>query len=414
MADSSTRRQDAAAAVSGAAVKRNLGLLMACQCLATGGTVLIVTIGGIVGTVLAPSPLWATLPMSLMVVGTALSAVPAALLMRRIGRRRGFALAALGAAGAASLGALALWLQSFALFCVCTLLIGGKIAFSQQYRFAAAESVPALQAGRAVSLVLVGAVGGALLGPELATRAATWFPDTLFAGSLLALAVLFLLAAVLLLLLAEPAPAAATDTPAARRPLSVMGRQPLFVIAVLGGVVGQGVMTFVMTATPISMHVLDGYSLADTAAVIRAHVLAMYVPSLASALLIGWFGIRRLMALGLSAFVVTLVIALQGHEYLHYWFSLVLLGVGWNFLFVGGTTLLVQSYRPEERFTAQAANDFCVFGVAALGSLLAGSVVHAVGWEGVLWGSLPLLVVMAGALVWLARLPRGPAAATVS
>ncbi|MDZ7667964.1 MAG: MFS transporter [Gammaproteobacteria bacterium] len=387
--------------------RRNLALLMASQCLATGGTVLVVTIGGIVGTVLSPNPVWATLPMSLMVVGTAAGAVPAALLMRRIGRRRGFALAAGAAAGASVLGALALWLESFVLFCVCTALIGAKIAFSQQYRFAAAESVPAAASGRAVSLVLLGAVGGAFLGPELATRAADWFPAVPFAGSFLALAAAFLLAALLLSLLAEPAPAAAGSETAERRPLTVLARQPLFVIAVLGGVVGQGVMTFVMTATPISMHVLDGHSLADTASVIRAHVLAMYVPSLASAVLIGWFGIGRLMALGLAAFAVTVIIALQGHEYLHYWFSLVLLGIGWNFLFVGGTTLLVQSYRPEERFTAQAANDFSVFGVAALGSLLAGSVVHAAGWEGVLWGCLPLLLVMALALVWLAWLQRG-------
>ena len=378
---------------------------MACQCLATAGAALVVTIGGIAGSALAPAPALATVPMSLMVVGTAATAVPAALLMRRIGRRRGFALAAAVAAGAALLAALALWLGSFLLFCLSTLLIGGKLAFSQQYRFAAAESVAAPLSGRAVSLVLLGAVGGAFLGPELATGA-SWFGEGAFVGSFVALAGLFTVASGLLLLFQDTGVAVPTQAPQPRRPLRVVAGQPLFVIAVLGGVVGQGVMTFVMTATPISMHVLDGYSLAETADVIRAHVLAMYVPSLASALLIGWLGSGRLMALGLAAFAATLVIALQGHAYLHYWFSLILLGVGWNFLFVGGTSLLVESYRPDERFTAQATNDFCVFGVAALGSLLAGSVVHSAGWEAVLWASAPMLSLMAVALSWLAVLRR--------
>lgn len=386
-------------------IGRNLPILMACQCLATGGTVLVVTLGGIAGTALAPDPVLATAPMSLMVVGTAAAAVPAALLMRRVGRRRGFAWAALAAAGAALLGAAALWLQSFALLCLATLLIGGKIAFSQQFRFAAAESVAPAAAGRAVSMVLLGAVGGALLGPELATRGAGLVPGAAFAGSFLLLSVVFLLAALLLSCLAEPEPAAAAEDPAPARPLREVARQPLFLVAVLGGVVGQGVMTFVMTATPIAMHVVDGFGLADTAAVIRAHVLAMYLPSLASALLIARLGIPRLMALGVVALGATLAIALQGHEYLHYWWSLMLLGIGWNFLFVGGTSLLVQTYRPGERFVAQATNDFCVFGVAALGSLLAGSVVHLGGWEAVLWTSLPPLIVMALALTWQRRRP---------
>lgn len=389
---------------------RNLAILMSCQCAATGGTVLVVTVGGIVGSRLAPDPAWATLPMSLMVVGTALCAAPAAMLMRRIGRRAGFALAAAGNCLAALLGIAALRGASFVAFCACTALIGGTIAFSQQYRFAAAESVPLAQSGRAVSLVLAGAVGGAFLGPFLAT-----LPDTSaalagsgFTVSFAALAAVSLAAALLLLSLREPQPVQDQSAAAPARSFAAVLRQPLFIIAVLAGVVGQGVMTFVMTATPISMHVLDGHSLAATSAVIRAHVLAMYLPSLASALLIGWLGIGRLMALGVAALGATVVIALQGHEYLHYWFSLLLLGLGWNFLFVGGTSLLVQSYRPSERFTAQAANDFCVFGVAAAGSLLAGVVVHAVGWEGVLWSSLPALLVMLAALLWLALLQRAP------
>ena len=346
------------------ATSRNLVVLTICQCVATGGTVLVVTVGGIVGSALAPSPTLATVPMSLMVVGTAFAAVPAALLMRRIGRRWGFAVSAVGASLASLTGAVALWVESFVLFSVSTALIGAKLAFVQQYRFAAAESTRPDLAGRAVSLVLLGSVGGALAGPALATGS---YPGIAvpFAGSFLVLAGLFLLAALLLLLLHNPPAAGTTGSAAGSRPLRALLRRPLFVIAVLGGVVGQGVMTFVMTATPISMHVLDGFSLADTAAVIRAHVLAMYLPSLASALLIGRLGSAWLMALGLAALFITVVVAMQGHAYVHYWYALLVLGIGWNFLFVGGTSLLVQSYLPEERFTAQAANDFAVFGTAA-------------------------------------------------
>ncbi|MEQ8486844.1 MAG: MFS transporter [Pseudomonadales bacterium] len=388
-------------------IRRNLPILMLCQSVATGGTVLVVTIGGIVGVSLAPDPAIGTLPMSLMVVGTALSAIPAALLMQRIGRRLGYVTASCAAAAAALLGAWAVSQQSFVLFCLCTLLIGVNVAFAQQYRFAAAESVSADRAGRAVSLVLVGAVGGALLGPAIVTGSAGLWPAHAFVAPFLAIAVFYLLAAALLMALVEPEPQIDPSAPQARRPLRELAGQRLFFTAVLAGVVGQGVMTFIMTATPISMHVVDGFSLPETASVIRTHVLAMYLPSLASAALIGWLGVTRLMWLGLAALAATVVVALQGHAYMHYWVSLLLLGVGWNFLFVGGTTLLVQSYRPAERFTAQAVNDFSVFGVAALGSLLAGTVVHGAGWSGVLWGSLPALLVLIVVLAW----PRQPAVA---
>lgn len=395
-------------------MSRNIGILMTCQCMATAAASLVVTIGGIAGSALTPDPRLATVPMSLMVVGTAATAVPAAMLMQRIGRRRGFTLAALAAALAALLGALALQIGSFVLFCLATMLVGCQLAFSQQYRFAAAESVPLAAAGRAVSLVLAGAVGGAFLGPGLATRASAWVAGEPFVAAFLALAVVFAVAALLLWALADVEPADAHSGDGGRRPLGHMVRQPVFVVAVMGGVVGQGVMTFVMTATPISMHLLDGYTLEQTAQVIRGHVLAMYLPSLASAALIGHLGTSRLMALGLAAFAATLVIALASHEYLHYYAALVLLGIGWNFLFVGGTSLLVQSYLPEERFAAQAVNDFCVFGTAALGSLLAGAVVHAAGWETVLWACWPAVAVMAAALGRLAVVRRrAPSSDTV-
>lgn len=381
---------------------RNLPILVLCQCIAVGGTVLIVTVGGIIGVALAPSAWLATLPVSLMVVGTALAAIPAAWVTSRIGRRRGLSVAAIGGCFGALLGAFALAQQSFLLFCCATLVIGVQLAFSQQYRFAAAESVGPADAGRAISIVLVGAMGGALLGPEIAARTAAPLLGVAWLGGFLTVAGLSLLAGLLLLGLAEPPTHDDLTDPAQARPFIDLLIQPLFLIAVLAGVVGQGTMTFVMTATPVSMHVVDGHAMTDTSNVIRAHVLAMYLPSLVSAALVGMLGVVRLMLIGVMALGATLVVALQGHEYLHYWWALVLLGVGWNFLFVGGTSLLVASYRPVERFKAQAFNDFAVFGVSATASLLAGSVVVHFGWGSVLWSSLPLLVVMLVALCWVA------------
>jgi MFS family permease len=380
----------------------NVAILVIAQCVAVGGTILIITIGGIIGVDLAPAPWLVTLPVSIMVVGTALAVFPATWLMSRIGRRRGFALAAFGGALGALVGAFALYLESFALFTLAAFVIGAQVAFSQQYRFAAAESVAPAVAGRAISIVLVGSLGGALLGPEIAARAASPVFGVTWLGGFLAVAALFGGTALLLLALVEPRRLERDPDDAPARPITLLLRNPSFLVAVLAGVVGQGIMTFIMTATPVSMHAVDGHSMAHTSGVIRAHVLAMYLPSLASALLIDWLGIRRLMAVGVLAMLVTVTIALQGHAYLHYWWALVLLGVGWNFLFVGGTSLLMQNYRPAERFRSQAFNDFAVFGVAATGSLLAGSVVIRFGWWAVLWGSVPMLVLMAAALAWLA------------
>ena len=280
----------------------NTAVLFVAQCMFVTGTVLMVTLGGIVGSELAPIPVLTTLPMSLMVVGTALTTVPASLAMRRFGRRAGFLAAAVTGVLACLLGVIALDASSFPLFCLVALLIGATVAFSQQFRFAAAESVPIASVPQAVSFILVGSIGGALLGPELAWRSPGWLPDRPFAGAFGAGLVCYGVAAAVLARLRAPPVSDSTeqaDEPARRLPEIVL--LPVVTAAILGGVVGQGVMTFVMTATPVSMHVVDGHSLADTAAVIRAHVLAMYVPSLFSGWLIARVGVRTVMALGVAA-----------------------------------------------------------------------------------------------------------------
>lgn len=385
---------------------RNLSLLIGAQLAFVSGSVITVTMGGIIGAKIAPSASIATLPVSLMILGTALGTIPASRIMQALGRKTGFIGAALAAAGAMLVAEFAIKASLFWLYCIATTCTGVTIAFSQQFRFAAAESVPLHRAGLAISLILIGSIGGAFLGPELIAQGER-FSDSAFLGALRAAAGLFCIAAILLACLSLPKMIDDTDEHPdhAARPLREIAQNPYFLLAVLSGTVGYGVMTYIMTATPVSMHVHDGHSLTDTAEVIRAHVLAMYVPSLFSGLLITRFGEKPIITLGLIAYVITLGAALAGQQVMHYAISMILLGVGWNFMFVGGTTLLVSTYRASERFRVQGINDAAVFGTSALGSLLAGSLLSGFGWTTVIVSTIPALVVVTCLLVWLRSTP---------
>lgn len=391
-------------------LNRNVATLMAAQLVGITGITSIVTIGGVIGAKLAPSLAWATLPVSCMVVGTAVATVSAAHLMARIGRARGFAFGATICALGHLTAAAALATDGFALLCAGAVLVGVANAFVHQYRFAAIESAPPAAAGHAVSLVLVGSLGGAFIGPELAVHGEDWIADAPFAGCFMALAAAALAVAVVVAKLRPVATREATAS-SPPRPLTAIVRHPLFLAAVIGGAAGYGVMIFVMTATPLSMHDLDGHSLDSAAQVVQAHVVAMYLPSLVTGYLIGRWGVGRLMAVGVCALAVTLALAFAGREVLHYGASMVALGVGWNFLFVGGTVLLSRVHQPAERFQVQAVNDFSVFGMSAVGSLSAGVVLHAWGWHGVLLAAmLPVAVAMVTLIIvrpgrWPSALP---------
>jgi len=383
-------------------LNRNIVILFFTQLIFVSGTVMIVTVGGIVGNELASDPALATLPLSFMVIGTALTTIPATMIMQRIGRRLGFALAAVVAFSAALLAAYALETRSFVLYCLATMTVGMTLAFSQQFRFAAAESVPLQRVSYAISFILLGSIGGAFVGPELAARSQDYSPATPFLAATLATAALYLVAFCLILNLRIKPLNAEVGSQSAARPLRQMAAAPLFIVAVLGGVVGQGVMTFVMTATPLSMHAVDGHNIAETASVIRAHVIAMYLPSLISGPLIGRFGALKLMTVGALAMLLTIGIGLSGQQVMHYWGALMVLGIGWNFLFVGGTTLLVSNYRQSEKFSAQAVNEFSVFGVSAVASLLAGVVIVQWGWPTLLLSATPAIALMLMAIGWAA------------
>ena len=274
-------------------------------------------------------------------------------------------------------------------------LVGAANAFALQYRFAAMENAPKGRESQAISLVLVGSLGGAIVGPALAAQGENWIEGIPFGGAFVVIAVSYVVVAGVLRRLSSGD--ATEDAEAeAPRPLAEVVRQPLFLVAVLGGVAGFGVMTFVMTAAPLSMHVVDGHSMAATAAVIQAHVLAMYLPSLATGYLIGRLGIGRIMAIGALVLALTLVAGFLGREVMHYAAAMIALGVGWNFLYIGGTALLGHAHRPSERFRAQAVNEFSVFGVSACGSLGAGAVMHFAGWNGVLLAAgLPIAIALA-------------------
>ncbi|KAA0225130.1 MFS transporter [candidate division KSB1 bacterium] len=381
---------------------RNLLILTLSQSLGFCAAPLIIFAGGVTGTTLAPSPAWATLPIAAMVVGVALSTVPAALVMKKIGRRWGFIAASLLAAIAALAAAHAIGVKSFSLFCGAILLIGANLAFIQQYRFAAAESVDVQHVSKAISFVLLGGIAAGFLGPELAKRTKNVLAHGDYAGSFACLAVLYLIVAGLLFFLREPRVQSEIAT-GRGRPLREVITQPGYLIAVLGGMVAYGVMSFIMTATPISMHVIDGHSLDTTAGVIQSHVVAMYLPALFTGALIARWGAARVMVMGLCATVACVLFALSGHQSWIYWMALVLLGVGWNFQFLGATVMLTANYRPEERFKAQAVNDLVIFGTQALMSLSAGAVIHRANWEILNLITLPFLIAVLLTILLLRR-----------
>lgn len=387
---------------------RNLIILSLGQALGFAGAPLIIFAGGVTGTTLAPSPAWATMPIAAMVVGVALFTVPASLVMKRIGRRLGFIAGSLLAAIASLAAAFAIGIQNFALFCGATLLIGANLAFIQQYRFAAAESVDAKHVSKAISLVLLGGSVAGFLGPEMAKRTKTLLDYGDYAGSLVCLAILYLVVAGTLFFLREPPPQRETATGLAR-PLRQIILQPGYLVAIMGGMAAYGVMSFIMTATPISMHVIDGHSLEATVGVIQSHSIAMYLPALFTGAIIARLGAIRVMVSGLLATVVCALLALAGHQTWFYWSALVLLGIGWNFQFLGATVLLTANYRPAERFKAQAVNDLMIFGTQALMSLSAGAFLHRANWEMLNLLTLLFLVAVLLAMLVLRRYLTGAA-----
>lgn len=373
---------------------RNVLLLATSQALMLSAVVLSMTLAAILGATLAPDRGLATLPIAAMVIGTALTSIPASLLMRRIGRRWGFVIgAALGAVGGAT-AALGLLTASFQWFVVGHLFIGGYQGFANYYRFAAAEAAGPQGAGKAISRVVAGGVIAAFIGPQIAVWGRDWMPQYAFLGSYAAQALLSVVAMGVLSRLSLPKPVALSGLPA--RSLREIMAQPALRAAVAGSTVGYAVMVMAMTATPLAM-LGCGFAAADVKPVIQWHVFGMFAPSFFTGQLLARFGAPRVMQAGFLLLIGHVAIAASGLEQLHFLSALVLLGVGWNFAFVGGTALLTQSYRPSEQTKVQALNEGIVFSLVALGSLGAGWLYDRFGWATLNLAVLPLLVL---ALVW--------------
>lgn len=384
-------------------LQRNLLILFICQIASICGSVVAVTTGGILGGELSSDPTLATLPVSLVIVGTAVTSAPAALLMSRWGRKPVFMAGIVVALLALILAYVSVNNASFVGFCVALFGFGVNMACVQQYRFAAAESVPMLFSARAISLIMLAPIVGALLGPELLRWAGQAGSGQNYSAVFLMLAGLMLIALVAMSLMTSTFKAnEEVERSSDGLPERPFFRSLTFWLAVAAGVSAYGVMALIMTATPISMHAIDGHDLQATAGVIRSHVIAMYLPSLFFASLVSRFGVRRLMFVGLLLFAAVVVMAMLERSLLHYWLVLVLLGVGWNLLYLGGTNLLTQSFPGQQRFRAQATNEFSVFVTSAFASLASGAVLMAFGWRSMALIVVPVIAVMF-LLLWVER-----------
>ncbi|MBQ0834820.1 MFS transporter [Marinobacter sp.] len=383
----------------------NVWVLAAAQALAMCTAPFIVFIGSIQGRLLAPAPEYATLPVGLVVLGTVLAIKPATWLMERLGRKRVMLLGACMGTLAGCLGALASWLGYFPLLCLAAVVGGTGLAVVHQYRFAAMESVPDNMAGSAAARVLLGGLVAAWLGPEIAmlgSGAEAAFP---FFTSWLGLAGVQIAALVILGLGYRAKAERVREVHAGGgRPLREILANPLIWAAISAAAIGYAVMSFVMTATPLSMTEMAGHDLDDAKRVIQLHIMAMYLPSLISGWLTRVIGIPLMMAAGLLAYLGCVVLAANGVSFHHYLLALLLLGVGWNFLFVGGTTLLPRGYTDAERFRVQGLNDIFVFGFQASAALSAGVILSWFGWAALVMIVVPFLVIHGVLMVlWLTR-----------
>jgi MFS family permease len=372
---------------------------MLCQILAFTASFSLMFVGGLIGTELSNSESLGTLPIAAMIIGTAAGVAPIVLLMKKYGRKPVFISTALLGMAASLLIVYALNQKSFNYFCAGSALLGVFLASVQQYRFAAMESVTLDKAPTAASALLLAGVAAAFIGPELVLWGKA-FTRVDYEGSYYIVAVCILLSVLLMTLYQGIAPGEKKAVSRGRPLLKLLSLPPLW-LALLSAAIGYAVMSLVMTATPVSMHNHFNHSLEDTKWVLQSHVMAMFLPSLFAPWIISRIGIHGLIASGLAAMFGALIVSSQYFSVDGFWLALVLLGIGWNFMFVGGTTLLPLIYRDGEQFTVQALNDGLVFSISAFASFSSGWILAAWQWQGVLLASLPLLLLPVGLLIWV-------------
>lgn len=368
-------------------------------------TILLMTIGGLAGLYLAPDPSWATIPVAMGSLGTALVMFPASFLMTRMGRRAGFLLGAASGIVSAAVAVVAMIQHSFWLLCLAMLLMGIYQAFAQFYRFAAGEVATVEFRTRAISLVIAGGVVAAFAGPWLGGTGSNLL-STPYAGSFVLMGVMSAIGVLLLLGLKVPGEShtATFDTPPARRWTTVI-TQPAYLVALFSAASAYGIMVLAMTATPIAMTHHD-YSLGESASVIQLHVLGMYLPSFFTGRLVARFGSLKIMLAGVAMMIVYACLALSGTCWALFAGALIFVGTGWNFLYIGATSLLSTTYSGKEKGVAQAVNDMSVFVFTLLCSVAAGSLLNTIGWQSMNKLLLPWVIVLALPLLWLGWLRR--------
>jgi MFS family permease len=395
-----------------ATAKRNILVLTAAQALGAASPPIIISLGGIVGQTLSSVPALATLPVSLYNLGLALGTIPAAMIMKRMGRRTGYLFGASIGVVSGLVATLGIVGATFLVFCLGTFVAGFYGAYVQSYRFAAADAATGALKAKAISWVMIGGLAAAVIGPQLVIWTREALPAAPFAGSFLSQAALALLALPVLMLLRapKPAPVSAGQQAAAGRPLGEIMRTPRFMLAVAAGVVSYGLMSFVMTAAPMAM-VGCGFTVGEAAFGIQWHVLAMFAPSFFTGNLIARFGKEQITAFGLVLIAASGVVALAGLDLGNFFVSLILLGLGWNFGFIGATAMITDCHTPEERGKVQGANDFIVFGTVAVASFSSGSLFTSTGWEAINWMIFPIVGAVLVPLVWQAARKRRARAA---
>ena len=380
--------------------KLNVGILVTSQTLFMIASITVMTLSGVVGQQLSPDPSLATLPIAIMMIGTVVSTLPASLYMKRVGRRAGFITGVtLGGVLGGALSFAAIAQESFWLFCTGNLLLGLYQGFAMYYRFAAADVASPSFRSRAISYVMAGGVVAAFLGPWNASLAMDWIPAVPSGGPYLVIALLAIIAIGLLAFLRVPA-SGEPQPGDIQRPMGRIASQPAFVVAVMAGAVGYAVMVLLMTATPLAMRA-QGFEMSDVATIMQWHVLGMFAPSFVTGSLIGRFGVTQILLAGTLLLVGSIAVATTGLSFAHFWVALVLLGIGWNFLFVGGSALLASIHTEAERGKVQGTNDLIIFSLVAVGSLMSGTLLHQVGWALLNVAMLPLIALVAGAVVWL-------------
>ena len=371
----------------------NLIVLTLSQIFSFTAAPVTVFLSGIIGSQISPLKSLSTLPMSISVVGIAIGAIFASKLMSITGRKIGFIVASIGNTLVSILAAYSIFIQSFSIYCVANFFLGMGMAFTHQYRFAAAESVSKDKVPRAISIILLGGIVSAFIGPSVANFSKDLFSNHMYIGSYLSLAALTFLPTIFFLFYKNTSKIELSFKYSGRSYFELVS-QPRFLQAVISSAFGYAIMTFLMTGTPLSMHVIDGISLNKTSIVIQIHVACMFLPSLIAGNLVKKIGHSKMMYVGVGLYCITVVISLFDQSFLNYMLALIFLGFGWNFLFISGTSLLVLTYKEEEKYRAQGFNDFVVYSVHALGSLSAGVLIVLTNWKIMNLICIPLIIVI--------------------